>query len=201
MLTQLEILNSMLDVNGETQVTTVASQHPSVLSALSALNKEDIKLQSLGWWFNTDYALNLKPNTSKEIIVPSNTLGVELVSSQLQYVWRGTKLYDPNNHTYQFDGAVDVDLVTRLDIEELPTAAGIYLQASAIKTFYLNDDGDLEKVRMLDVDVLRAWSQLTQRERKVTKQNAKNSPHVARILQGIDMRGGKAYNPTYPGGG
>lgn len=199
MLTKLDIINSMLGANGETPVTSDASQHPSVLSALPVLERVSTEFQMLGWWFNTDYSLELKPNGSGEVIVPSNTLYVELTSSTLPYIWRGSKLYDPMNHTYNINDSVIVNIVTKLDIEELPTCAAIYVQNKSISMFYLNDDGDLDKVHRFDTEVLKAWANVQKDERRVTKQNATNSPAVARVLYRINQ-GGVGFNPMYPGG-
>lgn len=199
MLTKLDIINSMLGANGETPVTSDASQHPSVLSALPVLERVSTEFQMLGWWFNTDYALVLKPNAEGEVIVPSNTLYVELTSSTLPYIWRGSKLYDPINHTYLINASVIVNIVTKLDIEEMPTCAAIYIQNKAVSMFYLNDDGDLDKVKRFDIEVLQAWANVQKDERRITKQNATNSPAVARVLYRINQ-GGVGYNPMYPGG-
>ena len=199
MLTTKDIINAMLVANGETPVTSPDSQHPSVLSALEVLNRINTEFQAQAWWFNTDYALELSPNEATgEVIVPSNTLMVELTSS-LPYVWRGSKLYDPVKHTYNIGSKVTVNLVTKLDIEELPTVAALYVQAKAVQTHYIGDDGDMDKASKYEAETLKAWAMVQKDERRITKQNATNSPTAFAILSRIQL-GGSSYNPNYPGG-
>jgi len=200
MTTTLEVLNHMLNVIGESPVTDASSDHPSVLSAKVELNRVLKELQVRGWWFNTEYNLKLSPNESGQIIVPTGTLYIDPVDASSKLVRRGTKLYDPQNHTFVISTAVYVNLLLQLTIEDLPESAAMYVMHKSAYDFYVNDDGDEQKSNRLDKEVTRSWAVLQKEELKVTNLNAKNRPHVAQLTYRMKQHGGN-YNPIYPGGG
>lgn len=200
MTTRLEIINAMLGSIGEASVTSDESMHPSAIQARNKMEEMDKEFQSKDWWFNHDYGLVLTPSpTSGEIIVPSNALSISPVKG---YVWRGTKLYDPDNHTYNIGEPVTVELVSQLPIEELPEVAGTYLKHLCRRSFYLDDDGDNNKVREYRYDEERSWAFLQREHLKMLRLNAHNRPSVAGILYRITPASGYVGqgNVMYPGG-
>jgi len=199
MLTKLEIINHLLNVIGENPVTSATSPHPSVLSAVVMIDGVSKELQSRGWWFNMDYDLRLLPDQAGNIIIPSTALAINVINPSSKLVRRGTKLYDPKKHTFIIDAPVDIDLITLLDIEDLPDTAAIYVKHKAAFDFYTNDDGDPTKGVKLEADAMRAWAKLLAEELRVTKLNSNNRP-VGSSLRGRFVQAGSSYNPKYPGG-
>lgn len=198
MTIELDIINAMLGVVGEEPVST-ESQHPTVLACKPVIQRVNKQFQESGWWFNTDHNIVLSPDSSGIITLPDETLSVQ-TSESFGYVWRGNKLYDPMNHTYQIaEDVTCTKLVVLLDVNDLPACAASYVLAQAVKTFYINDDYDKNKVRELDVEVLRAWAKVNTEERKVTRQNRLKSPTASMILSGT-LSSGRTYNSTYIGG-
>lgn len=154
MTTRLEVLNAMLGVNGETPVSSESSNNPAAIQASNLLNRVDKKVQARGWWFNKE-VLTLSPNASGEIVLPQNTLSVDPIDVSSPYAQRGKRLYDRSNATYTINKSVKVDIVVRLDIDELPESAASYIQDKACKEYYSDEDGDAQKI-----------SDLAQRERE-----------------------------------
>ena len=199
MTTTLEVLNHMLNVTGESPVSTATSDHPSVVSARVELDRVTKELQVRGWWFNTEYNLKLSPNDAGQIIIPTDTLYIDPVNTQSRLVRRGGKLYDPVNHTFIIDDDVYVNAVLLLPVEDLPEAAAMYVKHKAACDFYVNDDGDETKATRLDREVLRSWAVLQNEELKALNLNANNRPAAAHLRYRMQQRG-TSYNPTWPGG-
>lgn len=200
MTTQLEVLNHVIGVVGETAVSSVSSNHPTAQSALKTIQRVSKQFQLRGWWFNREYNLELSPDSNQEVIVPLTTLKVDPVDTSSPYVWRGRKLYDPSAHTYKINAVVKVNITLQLATEDMPEAAAMYLMHKAAYDFYVADDGDEAKAKMLLMEVNTAWAALNAQQLQMSNVNAKLRPVTAYLRAGIRQTGG-SYNPTYPGGG
>lgn len=199
MTNTLDVLNHMLNVIGESPVSTVSSDHPSVLAAMVELNRVKREMQTRGWWFNTEYNLKLTPNELGQILVPSDTLYIDPVNAQSRLVKRGGKLYDPVQHTFVIDQPIHVNVVLLLPVEDLPESAAMYVMHKSAYDFYVNDDGDETKSNRLEAQVDRAWARLQQEELRVLNLNAMNRPQVAHLRHRM-RQAGVSYDPRYPGG-
>lgn len=199
-VTRLSIINSMLRANGVDAVTSDDSTHPDVESCIPTLDDADIEMQSRGWWFNTDWQLSILPSVTGEIILPANVLKADPCDRTLPYVRRGLKLYDPLNHTFAIGTTVSVDLVTRLEISDLPDTAGVYLRALAVHKFYVADDGDTQKAAEYLRDRNTAFAELRREHLAALDLNIRRSPSVQRVMQGFRPASRVGYNPLWPGG-
>lgn len=199
MTTTLDVLNHMLNVIGESPVSTETSDHPSVLAAMVELERVRKETQSRGYWFNTEYNLKLLPNDLGQILIPSDTLFIDPVDPYAHLVRRGGKLYDPINHTFVINRPIYVNAVLLLDMADLPETAAIYVMHQAAYDFYVNDDGDEAKSTRLERRVGQAWAKLQSEELKVTKVNAKNRPAAAQLRYRMRQQGVN-YDPRWPGG-
>lgn len=189
----------MLNVIGESPVSDVESAHPSVLAAMTQLNRVSKELQTRGWWFNTETDLTLSPNELGQVLVPAGTLFIDPVDTSSYYVRRGNKLYDPRNHTFVLNTSVRVNVILQLDIEDLPESAAMFIMHKAAFDFYVNDDGDTEKSSRLEQRSDRAWQQLQSDELRALNTNARRRPQAAYLSNRTKQFTGN-YNPKYPGG-
>ena len=160
------------------------------------MNKES---QIRGWWFNTEYDLKLQPNESGAIIIPQGTLYVQPLEPHSKLTKRGTKLYDPVNHTFNIGQEISVNVILKLEVEDLPETAAMFLMHKAAYDFYVNDDGDETKSNRLNMEVGRSWAELQSEQLTQLKVNAKNKPAVQLLRSGMIQQGG-SYNPNWPGG-
>jgi hypothetical protein len=199
MTTTLDVLNHQLNVIGESPVSTVSSDHPSVLAAMVELNRVKREMQTKGWWFNTEYDLKLTPNELGQILVPSDTLYIFPHNPYAHLVKRGGKLYDPVKHTFVIDTPIYVDVVLLLPVEDLPESAAMYVMHKSAYDFYVNDDGDETKSNRLEKQVDRAWAILQSEELKMSRTNAKRRPQTAQLRYRMRQQGGD-YDPRWPGG-
>lgn len=184
---KLTAVNQMLGSINQTPVTTIVNnQHPDVLAAIAVLNRIDKAVQSKGWWFNTDRNLTLAYNPlTDEIVVPGNTLGVDPSDPELPYIQRGTRLYDPENSTFEIGKAVDVDIKVQLDFETLPETAAIYIATKAEQTFVRNSTGDMNKLTAIAEDLKQALIDLNSDDIRYSDINAYDNPTVRNLLTGI----------------
>lgn len=136
----------MLRCIGESPVNTLSgSPSLDVANAKAVLNEISREFQTKGWSFNTDEEFTLTPDTfTKYINLPANCLRVD-TSGKDEYtkvVQRGLRLYDPVNHTYEWDDPLVCDLVVLLTFDELPQYARHYLMVKACRKFQTGSVGD-----------------------------------------------------------
>lgn len=142
--TKLEAVNSMLLTIGESAVATLSpAPIPEVTVAVQLLDANIKELCSRGWFWNTEYGVELTPNGDDEIVVtdicrisPHAQSGrVVDVNQSGQYVLRGTKVFDLLNKTYEFTGPITVTVARFLDWDYLPESARYYAFIKASRRF------------------------------------------------------------------
>lgn len=172
--TELEAVNYMLRTAGERPVAALGSDTPVTKASIARdiLRDESRSFQEKGWSFNSETEYPLTPlSTTKEIILPANVLRCDPVDRTLDYVQRGSKLYNRVNHTYRFDGAVSVDIVWFLPWEELPEAARKYVKVKAARVFQKQSIGDPQQVSITEEEETRAWVDFLDSEAEVNEPN------------------------------
>ncbi|QDB71020.1 tail tubular protein A [Bordetella phage vB_BbrP_BB8] len=137
--TELEAVNLMLDVIGESPISSLNdSAVVDAVKAKAVLSEVSRAVQQKGWHFNTEKDYELVPTVfEKEIQLPGNFLRVDTVGPDkaTDVVQRGNRLYDRRKHTYKFDKSLKVDMVVLLPFEELPEAARYYIAVRAARVF------------------------------------------------------------------
>ena len=127
-MTELEAVNLMLTNIGEAPVNTIEGTNMlDIAIAKQVLREVLIEVQEPGWDFNTESGITITPNEDGEIWFPINALRVDPVDRSLKVVMRGHRLYDKENHTYEFSGPVDVEIVFGLEFEQCPQALRQYV--------------------------------------------------------------------------
>lgn len=168
---------------GEQPVSSAASQHPSTISAFVTLNRVLREFQTRGWWFNRELSLVLQPQSDTGyVLIPPDTLDIDVTDAASVLVQRGTKLYDPVLHTYAIGVPVTVDVILQLPVEDLPEVAASYLIAKCKHAVYVDDDGDETKSNQLLKDTIMCWAGLQQAELKNSDISSMNRPVVSRLL-------------------
>lgn len=185
---ELDAVNLMLQVIGESPLSSLSdSTVVYSVTAQQILNEVSRAVQTRGWHFNIEKSFPLLPNlTTKEILVPLNCLRVDTVvpDDGVDAVHRGTRLYDRQNHTYQFNKGLKVDMVVFLPFEELPETARYYIAVKAARVF---------QARTVGSDALYQFTAVDERDAHVAFKKAEgtNADHnilndswsVQRILQ------------------
>jgi hypothetical protein len=188
----LAAVNVILSAIGEAPVSTIDTvEAPEAASALNVLEEMSRDVQTKGWPWNTDYQLALTPDNTARIFLPDNALRIAQAypgphSGKL--VERGRKLYDPIGHTYSFDDAVIVDLVSKLPFEGMPEAARRYITIRAAQQFQGRVQSSVTVDRILDSQVALALTTLEEEVDQTEGYNRKEDAETAYRLNGRDLR-------------
>ena len=137
--TELDAINTLLEIIGETPMTTFTDQMVAdAVTARNVLNEVSRAVQTEGWHFNTEADYPLVPETSGEIRPPSNCVKVKVDRrDQLDFdvVQRGERLYNKKGHTFQFSRTLHVTVTLLLPFEQMPEAARRYITVRAGRVF------------------------------------------------------------------
>jgi len=136
--TELDAINTMLSIIGESPVNTIEDN--GVVDAVMArqvLNETMREVQARGWHWNTDKGVVLKPTFPAPgfVYIPANTLMCDAVDPRPDVVVRGDKLWDRRENTFKFHDDVKVDIVRLLPFDQLPQFARHYITVRAGRIF------------------------------------------------------------------
>jgi len=181
-MTNLDALNIVLDAVGVYPVTSYDSPHPDAVRARQKLERYSTEIQSRGWWFNKEHELTLLPNLAEEIVVPATTLVIDSVDPREKYAKRGSKLYDPINHTYRIPHQVVVDMIIEITFDHIPVTVQNYITMSAAVEMAVTREGDQNKINMLNTGLLKAKSEAFADDIRNSNYNVFNTGLVARAI-------------------
>lgn len=195
MLTRLDVINRMLASIGTAPLSNEDAGHPMYMRASDCLDTVDLECQMQGWWYNKSVTV-LPRATTGYISVPSDAISVDPTDTNSPVIRRGYRLFDPIRQSYIFDNGIEVHMVTRLPLPELPPSAQLYVKAEAVRTFFLDEDGDELKLRVYMQDAERALQKLRAEHLKHSDVNVNNYGAAARL----SARSRWSRNPKFPGG-
>lgn len=128
LITELEVINSVLSVAGDNPIQSLSEDYQPVFIIRQMINNISRDMQIRNYWFNTEYNVTLKPNTiTNKLILPFNLLSFEPCDTK--YVARGTSVYDREARTTDITEDVIADISVQLEFTELPQVARKYIQA------------------------------------------------------------------------
>ena len=133
---ELPAINQILTSCGQAPVTTLDQTNPEVAIAYDTLLQVSREVQSEGWTFNREYHYtDITPDVNKEILIPNNIIQIKLSEDSQNTshdgIRRSGKLYDRQNHTYQWDYSPEFDIIWYFDWIDLPDPIQTYITARA----------------------------------------------------------------------
>ena len=133
---ELPAINQILTSCGQAPVTTLDQTNPEVAIAYDTLLQVSREVQSEGWTFNREYHYtDIVPDVNKEILIPNNIIQIKLSEDSQNTshdgIRRSGKLYDRQNHTYQWDYSPEFDIIWYFDWIDLPDPIQTYITARA----------------------------------------------------------------------
>ena len=137
-LTELEAINIMLGVIGETPVNSINTGLVNVAIAYQTLYNESRQIQSRGFNFNTESNYPVYPSIAGNLVLPPNTLKADITddySYRYDVTLRGLTVYDKTNHTNIFTEMVAFDIIVFLAFSDLPQAARDYITIRAARKY------------------------------------------------------------------
>jgi hypothetical protein len=159
--TELEAVNVCLANIGESPVSAITG-NTTVDAALARdlVRQVTREVQAHGFYWNTEIAYTLIPNTAENLVLPANILSIDTVDKDQDkdLVARGRLLYDRRNHTYSFESSVTVDMVVALGFEELPEMCRRYIAIRSARIYQerVMGSGAVSSFNIADEDMARA---------------------------------------------
>lgn len=190
--TLLDAVNEVLDACRIEQIEDIAEAtdgtNEDAEAALSAVDFAAREFQHSGWFFNTENDVTISPDGSGYLNIPTNALSISKAryktTRNQRLANRGTRLYDPYNHTYVFTEDAVCDIIYLLPFEEMPSAMRSYVAAAAARRFGIPRLPTGSTFRYTE-EALRSALKLAHEEdeRQRNEYAAGSSPHFARHAQ------------------
>lgn len=138
---ELDAVNDVLEAISASPISSLAAI-PMIegRAALNRLRQVSAEIQLEGWYFNTNYDFELPVSTDGEVVLPDNTLSVDVVPGRgrhNQVTDRDGKLFDLETNSFDFSDSqsVRVDIVLELPWEHLQEAARRAIVTRAARRF------------------------------------------------------------------
>lgn len=159
LITELEVVNSVLSAAGDSPVQTLDSRYQPVFIIKEIIKNISRDMQTKKYWFNTERDVTLTPNTqTNKIILPFNILTFE--PEDIRYVARGLTVYDKEARTTNITKDIVATYTVMLDFEELPQQARKYIQAHARVRYNNEYFGELNLKSDLMKELMEAKNEL-----------------------------------------
>lgn len=158
-ITELQAVNYILGKVGTSPVTAIsASSPPDVLLAQSLFLEVLKDRQAEGYYWNTLYTTTPDPDGSGVITVSSSWLSVDTrgANRNTHVVQVGLELFDVENDTNVFDGALEVIVIVERDLSDVPHTFVGWVIAEAARKFQAIQVGDSQRDQQLRADEMEA---------------------------------------------
>lgn len=184
-MTELQAVNVMLRAIGSSTVSSMDVGLPDVANARETLREQNKLVQARGWWFNTEYGVVYQPNsTTKEISIGRDVEKLEQPSTVVSK--RGTKLFNMETNSYQFDTPVKFQKVVRIlpweNIDDSVQRAVLY---GAVVQFVEDEVGDKGKAEKWERKAMQAYSQLVSNDLASAGHNVLDRQRILRARAGV----------------
>ena len=141
MLTKLDAVNIILNVIGETPVSSLTSGLPDAEAAETKLDSTIMEVLAKGWQQNTESDIYMSRNYDGEIIVPRQYLRVDTtgIDKDINITVRKQngkrKLFDLRNYTFKFTKDLLVEVLIEIEFESLNFELQNYIAFRSARKF------------------------------------------------------------------
>ena len=156
---ELEAVNYIIGTIGLFPVNSIEIAIADVSIARQVLQETSRKVQSRGWWFNTDTKYSFPIDINNEIVVPGEAVNVDASDYFCDVTMRGNKLYNRETHSFKFDEAVKCDVIWLQDFSEVPQVAREYITMKAARQFQKRTASEI-LMQITEDDEKEAWVEL-----------------------------------------
>lgn len=166
---KLDAVNIVLSGIGETPVSSLSSGLPDAESAERALDETSRDIQEKGWHCNTEKVTLKRSSTAgtvNQILLPGNTLKVDTTDEHddVNVAQRGSKLYNLDDATYEFDKDLKVEIVYNLDFDDLPYRLAYYIAWVAAGRYQMREMGSSAIAEWIQAEIIQAKAALDDSE-------------------------------------
>jgi hypothetical protein len=156
-------VNSILGAIGQSPQTTLNFDNPEVAVIYNLLRDGNVDIQAEGWHFNTEYHVKFTPDAvTKKIAIGNDILAMDLHDNQARrhhdLIRRNGFIYDKIDHTDEFDGDLDLNVVRLYNFEDTPIVFRRYItyRASRLAAVQLVSNPNLVKLLTQQEGLARA---------------------------------------------
>lgn len=185
-MTELDAVNRMLSIISMPPLNSLdGNTNADVSLARNKLAEESVRVQTTGWWFNTEFEYPLNVNGNNEIELAGNIASVDAnpyVYTDIDPVQRGARLYDRKNHTYTFTNNLKATVILLLPFDELPQVAREYIAVKAGRLFQQSTPGSTERDGFAEEDEFKALRELRSKEAQNADYSVFQSYSVSNVL-------------------
>jgi len=177
-LTKLDVINAMLATKGIARLSASDTSHPSYISANAKFEAVDTDFQGRGWWYNSRQTTLLQ-DAGGEVFYPANYMHVDPAEIDKEYVMSGDRLqlYDQTNETFVISADVKVNIVEHVPFERTPPTVRAYIYAQCRYEWFLDEDGDVVKLREYKEATGIAWAFMNREHLKNADTNQLRGSH------------------------
>jgi len=164
--------NQLLGAIGEIPITDntqaiEADATSDVGMARDTILRMSKSIQQGGYWFNTEKAYPMVPNTEGYIPISNSVLSIYNTT----IIVKDHKLYDTEKRTFIFETTQEVDVVFEVAFDDLPYVVADVIVREASTAFYNNILGDTQELRILETNAQKAQIALQKAQLKHRKIN------------------------------
>lgn len=170
--TELEAVNDMLAVIGESPVSTLDNAgFVDAVTARQLLHKTSRSVQTKGWHFNTIDGFVIQPDSNGHLDVPINTLKIDQTPDHdgaVDAIHRGTRMFDKKTQSFVFKQPIKFNIIQFLAFDELPEYARNYIYIRAARLFQARMIGSETLSGLTAEEESNAWVELLNAEGEVS---------------------------------
>lgn len=182
-MTELDIVNDILRAVGSSPVNSISSPHPYVRDIRVAISREVRNLQRRGYWFNTEYNVEVQPTNGK--IVLSNDI-VSIVPADSNIILRGRTLFHRIRNSNIFDSnQVITSWVRVLPLEDTPESMQDLIRATAAKKYVSDTIGDMTLIERFEREEQQAMILVLNEDLEAEQLNAFDRPTAIKMRYGV----------------
>ena len=139
----LTSINILLQTINELPIENPDDLIYSTTGKLAEMTIDEVKKEVLsqGWHFNSDMSYPFPPDSNGNIVIPYNVLDI-VAANDKNYVMRDWRLYDKDNFSFNFDEAVDCDVVWNVEFNALTHPIRHYITIKSARIFQARTIGD-----------------------------------------------------------
>ncbi len=178
-MTRLEAINIILRALGETPVTSLDEQYPTLGIAIPALEEARKGFLLEEWWFNTYDVYDLLPDLAGEINLDDSFLMV-YPKDPNRFKYTGNRIVLTSNGSPVVREAVSARVVLDAPFEEMPHAAQMAVTYMAAYNVYAADFGPDETYQHLLSTALEAYSDVSAQNTRIRSRAYKGSQRARR---------------------
>lgn len=168
-MSELDAINLMLSSIQRLPVNSLEdSGLADVAIARQELDRTSTEIQSEGWEFNTYYNKEYPLDSLGRLPLPTNTISADAMDKSINTSYRlvggNPYLYNKNENSFTFTRSPELEIIFKMEFEELPPNAQRYVATKAARRFSAKILGEESVYSFTKEDEMEAYRVFKQTE-------------------------------------